>query len=547
MKTSFMALLCLGFSVLFPQLSPAQDHTNQLDSLVNDGLPNNAPGTVLYLTKGDQVLYQKALGKANLELDVDLQVDHVFRLGSVSKQFTACAILKLAEEGKLSLQDDIRQYIPDFPIKDQMIAIEALLTHTAGVKNYTGLASFTEELKRKDLSPAALINLFKNEPLEYEPGTNYKYSNSGYILLGYIIEKITGQTYATYIEETFFKPLVMRHSYFDHPVNLIKGRVSGYSQRNGRYQNAHYLSMTLPYAAGSLASTSGDIQICYNALYHGQVLKPETLKHAFTSYTLINGRSTGYGYGWEIANIKGTPSVKHVGVINGFYTYVAYLPDEQITLSIFRNSDSPTDLDILASKMLAVVLEKPYMTKELMMTAAQLTIYQGVYTLDNGEEYRIRLEDGYLVYYNSGGTKTRLVPTANDQFILGNSLNTLSFKRTKQGKVADFIIKGTGIASNGYRKNVKISLQSKMEMSLQMLQRYVGGYQFQPGPVFEVILENNKLYGQVGHDKKELVPYAEHKFFARDLDASLIFQVNSKGSVIGLTKIQNGEMTATKL
>ena len=197
--------------------------------------------------------------------------------------------------------------------------------------------------------------------------------------------------------------------------------------------------------------------------------------------------------------------------------------------------------------MLAVVLEKPYMTKELMMTAAQLTIYQGVYTLDNGEEYRIRLEDGYLVYYNAGRTKTRLVPTANDQFILGNSLNTLSFKRTKQGKVADFIIKGTGIASNGYRKNVKISLQSKMEMSLQMLQRYVGGYQFQPGPVFEVILENNKLYGQVGHDKKELVPYAEHKFFARDLDASLIFQVNSKGSVIGLTKIQNGEMTATKL
>lgn len=547
MKISFMALLCFRFSILLPRIGVAQKNVSLFDSIVKNELPNNAPGTVIYLTKGDEILYKNTFGKANIELDVDMQLDAVFRIGSITKQFTACAILKLVEQGKVSLQDDIRKYIPDFPTKSNMITIEALLTHTAGIKNYTGLSTFTEELKRKDLSPTALINLFKDEALEYEPGTNYKYSNSGYVLLGNIIEKVTGQSYATYIEEHIFKPLGMRHSYFDDPVKIIKGRVSGYSQKNGNYQNTNFLSMTLPYAAGSLASTPEDIQIWYNALSNGLFLKPETLKNAFTSFRLTNGRLTGYGYGWEIGNVKGTPSVKHTGVINGFYTYVAYLPEEQIAISIFRNSDNPTDLDILGSKLLAISLGKPYTTHEVMLTTTQLASYQGLYKLDNDDEYIIRLEDGNLMYYTLGGTKTRLIPIAKDQFILGNSLITLNFNEKERSKEAHFVMTGTGISVNGYLKNNEITLYNSIKIPLKLLQQYVGSYQFNPGPVFKVILENNKLYGQVGDDKKELVAFARHKFFARNLDASIIFLVDSKNMVTGLNKIQNSEMKAQKL
>jgi CubicO group peptidase (beta-lactamase class C family) len=547
MKLSFMALLCLGFSILSPSISVAQKNVSLFDSIVKNELPNNAPGTVIYLTKGNQILYKNTFGKANIELDIDMRLDHVFRIGSITKQFTACAILKLEEQGKLSLQDDIRKYIPDFPKKTKMISIEALLTHTSGIKNYTGLSSFTEELKRKDLSPTALIDLFKDEVLEYEPGTNYKYSNSGYVLLGNIIEKVTGQSYATYVEENIFKPLGMIHSYFDDPVKIIKGRVSGYSQKNGVYQNMNFLSMTLPYAAGSLVSAPADIQIWYNALSNGLFLKPETLKSAFTSFKLTNGRLTGYGYGWEIGNVKGTPSVKHVGVINGFYTYVAYLPEEQLAVAIFRNSDNPADLDVLGSKMLAISLGKPYTVHEAVLTTSELIPYQGVYKLDNDAEYIIRLEDGNLMYHTLGGAKTRLIPTAKDQFALANSLITLDFNGKERSKEAKFIMNGTGIAVNGYRKNKEITLYNSIKIPLKLLQQYVGSYQFNPGPVFKVILENNKLYGQVGTDKKELVPFAKHKFFARDLDASLIFEVDSKNIVTGLNKIQNSEMKAQKL
>lgn len=547
MKTSLRALLCFIFSILGPAVTLGQTNYHLFDSLVTDGLPTNAPGTVIYLSRGDQLLYEKASGKASIELDLDMKVDNVFRLGSITKQFTACAVLKLMEQGKLFLNDDIRKYIPDFPQKNKTITIEALLTHTSGIINYTGLPSFTDELKRKDLNPKQLVELFKNEPLEFEPGTDYKYSNSGYVLLGYILEKVTGKPYGEYIEETIFKPLGMKNSYYDSPTKLIAGRVAGYVQRNGHYRNADFLSMTLPYAAGSLASTAEDLQKWYSALHNGQFLKPETLTKAYGSFKLSNGRLTGYGYGWETGNVQGSTAVKHVGVVNGFFTYVAFLPDENLSISILTNCDSPSDLDILASKLLAAALGKPYNYKPITLTESKMETYQGVYKLENGGEYTIRLQDGNLMYYTLGGLKTPLIPYKNGGFILGKSLDSFNFEKDPNGKIIGFTINGTGLPHKGSRKDITIEAQKKVSIPFKSLQSYTGKYQFNPGPVFEVILENNTLYGQVGNDKKELVPFAKYKFFARDLDASIIFNIDAKGKVISLTKIQNNEMIAKKI
>lgn len=543
MKTSFLALLCLIFSFLFPALAQGQANMHLLDSLASGQFPNETPGAVIYLSKGDQMLYQKAFGKANIELNVDMTPANVFRLGSVTKQFTACAILNLEEQGKLSITDDIRKYVPDLPQKQKVITIEALLTHTSGVINYTGLPGFTEELKRRDLTPKQVVDLFKNEPLEFEPGTDYKYSNSGYILLGHIIEQVTGKPYATYIEETIFKPLGMKNSYYDSPTTIIPGRASGYSRRNGSYQNADYLSMTLPYAAGSLTSSAQDLQKWYSALHDGKLMKPETLKKAHSSYKLSSGRLTGYGYGWETGNVQGSPSVKHVGVVNGFFTYVAYLPEENLFISILRNCDSPADPDILASKMLAAALGKPYRFQPITLTEAELKSFQGVYSLANGGEYSIRVQDGNLMYYYLGGNKTRLIPYGKDQFVLENSLSSFSFDKDHSG----FTINGTSLPNKGSRKNTQLAAQQKINVPEKLLQSYVGKYQFSPGPVFEVVFKHNILYGQVGKDRKELVPFARHQFFARDLDASIIFNLDAGGRVTGLTKIQNSEMTAKKL
>lgn len=541
-----MASLCIVFSTL-AHVTMGQTENQLFDSLVANAYPKDGPGAVIYLSKGNDLIYKKTFGKANIELNVDMKSDNVFRMGSVTKQFTACAILKLAEQGKLSLSDDIRKHIPDFPEKEKVITVEALLTHTSGVINYTGLPSFTEELKRKDLSPKQLIDLFKNEKLEFEPGTDYKYSNSGYILLGYIIELITGRSYGEYIDETIFKPLGMKNSYYDNPNKLIAGRVSGYVQRNGCYQNADYLSMTLPYAAGSLASTPEDLAKWYAALHDGKLLKRESVKKAVTSYRLNNGRPTGYGYGWETGNVQGSASAKHVGVVNGFFTYVAYLPEENLSISILRNCDSPADPDILAAKLLAAATGKTYNYTPIAMRKSELESYQGVYTLANGGDYSVRLQDGNLMYYYLGGNKSRLIPYGKDLFVLENSLGTFSFEKDRAGKVNGFTIIGTGLPNKGSRKDTSLQAQNKISLPVKLLQSYAGKYQFNPGPVFEVVLEKNILYGQVGNDRKELVPFARHKFFARDLDASIFFNIDPHGNVISLTKIQNSGMNAKKL
>lgn len=536
-----MAFLCLVCSLFNPVTGICQDERT-FDSLLTASLKTGGPGAVVLIAKDTEVLYRKAFGKANLELDVDMQPDHVFRLGSVTKQFTACAILRLAEEGRLSLQDDIRRFIPDFPHPDKKITIESLLTHTSGVKNYTGLPRFSE-VKRRDLSPKELVDIFRNEPLDFEPGDRFSYSNSGYVLLGYIIEQVTGKSYAAYINETFFQPLGMSSAYYDNASTLIPHRASGYKPVNGGYANADFLSMTLPYAAGSLASGVDDLFKWYRALSGGQVISKANLEKAQTSYRLKNGRLTGYGYGWAIGNVQGSPVIKHVGIINGFVTAVVYQPAEKLFVTILANYENAPDADMLTSRILAILMHKPYNYREMPMPPIELKSFQGVYTLDDGARKIICYQDGRLIYYSAGGLKERLIPFEKNSFYIENSLNSLTFEANRKG----FVLNSTGFPVKGASTGEKVTGLESVDVPEKLLLRYAGKYQFNPGPVFEVKLENGKLYGQVGNDKKELVPYEKNKFFARDLDAAIIFNMDKQNNVTGLTKLQNGEMQASRI
>jgi CubicO group peptidase (beta-lactamase class C family) len=320
-KISLTGFLCLYFSLS----ALCQVPEKQFDSIFHVRFPADGPGAVVLLARDSIVLYEKAFGMANLEQGLPMKMTDVFRIGSNTKQFTAVAILKLWEAGKLSLQDDITKYIPDYPTHGKAITIESLLTHTSGVKNYTGLSGFNE-LKRKEMTPKALVDFFKDAPMDFDPGTDFRYDNSGYILLGYIIEKITGEPYAQYIRENILQPAGMTHSFYDEPQQLIQGRISGYKKTADHYVNADFLDMSLPYAAGSLLSTAGDICQWYQALAFGRIISRGSLEKAWSSYLLPGDRPTGYGYGWFTGNVQGNSSVKHVGVVNGFVTYAAYLP-----------------------------------------------------------------------------------------------------------------------------------------------------------------------------------------------------------------------------
>ncbi|WP_461790425.1 serine hydrolase [Pedobacter sp.] len=546
MKTLFRLLLCLFFSAAFQIPSYGQPELKTYDSLLSTIFPKDGPGGTVLISKAGKVLFNKAYGKANLELNVPMRTEHVFRLGSITKQFTAVCILKLLEEGKLSLEDELIKFIPDYPLNGKKITIANLLTHTSGIKNYTALSTFNENLKRQDRSPKELIDLFKDQPLDFEPGSDYKYSNSGYILLGYIIEKLSGKSYGEYVQKNIFEPLQMSNSYYDERSKVISERISGYRKRNGSYENSDFLSMTLPYAAGSLLSTTGDLLKWYNGLEDGKVISRASLELAHTSGRLANGKETGYGFGWEIGNIQGSKAIKHNGIVNGFFTDVIYLPTEEIFVSILANYENIGDLDIAVAKLAAIALDRPYIFNTKVIESTGLQQYQAVYSNPYEGERFITNQDGILMYYHKGGGKTRLIPYGTDIFLLENSLNSLMFQRDDKGTINGYQIKGTG-ATSIWKKSKEIPLINRINISSQVLNRYTGKYLFEPNMLFEVVLENGKLFGRVGNDQKELTPFEENKFYANDIDATVIFNLDKSGQTISVTKIQNSEMRAKKL
>jgi len=237
-------------------ISYAQNLT-KIDSLLQGKYPDNAPGATFLISKNGRVIYKKAFGLANLELNVPMKTNNVFKIGSLTKQFTAISILMLMEKGKLNLDDEITKFIPDYPTNGNKITIHHLLTHTSGIKDYTKVKGL-KAIAQKDLTPLELINFSKNESIDFVPGEKYKYNNSGYVILGYIIEKVTGQPYADFVEERIFKKLEMTTSQYASQREVIQNRASGY-QKKDSYINRMDFSLTLAYSAGGLMSNVDDM------------------------------------------------------------------------------------------------------------------------------------------------------------------------------------------------------------------------------------------------------------------------------------------------
>ena len=248
MKTVFPFII-LAFSLLIAIPSQAQDLNQQFEDIVTQNYKDDMPGATILVAKNGKAIYRKAVGKSSLELDVNMIPENVFMLASITKQFTAVAILMLEEQGKLSLNDPITKFIPDYPTNGKTITVHHLLNHTSGIKSYTGMGNL-REVARIDKTLDELIDYFKNEPMDFDPGEEFRYNNSGYVLLGKIIEVLSNDTYENYIEQKLFKPLGMDNSRYGNNREFVPNRVEPYEQDDSGYVNASYLSMTLPHAAG---------------------------------------------------------------------------------------------------------------------------------------------------------------------------------------------------------------------------------------------------------------------------------------------------------
>ncbi|MCJ0742988.1 serine hydrolase domain-containing protein [Pedobacter montanisoli] len=356
MKTILYLLMIFGISL---NKVHAQNLNKKADSIIlSEFKDQNGPGGVFMIAQKGNIIYQKAFGKANLELDVNLTSQDVFQLGSMTKQFTAIAVLILEEQGKLQVQDAISKYIPDYPSGDK-ITIHHLLTHTSGIKDFTKMKSLNE-IAQREMTPKTMVDFFKNEPVDFAPGEKFDYNNSGYVLLGYIIELVSGQTYADFIRTHIFEKAEMHNSYYATDRQLIYKRAYGYHKKENGYVNKTIINFSIPYASGALMSTAADMLKWQNALNHNLLIKAETAKKAFSKYKLNNGEEFTYGYGWHLKNINQSPTREHGGSIFGFKTMGVYIPSADIYVLGLSNCDcnSPTQITREIAKVALETLQK---------------------------------------------------------------------------------------------------------------------------------------------------------------------------------------------
>jgi CubicO group peptidase (beta-lactamase class C family) len=370
-------------------------------------------GTVLVARDG-AVVIDKGYGMANLELDVPNTPDTKFRLGSITKQFTAAAILLLEERGKLKIDDQVKAYLPDSPMAWDRIRVSNLLTHTAGIPNFTSFATYNE-LKGTARTADSIVSLFKDRDLEFGPGEKYSYSNSGYLALGVIIEKVSGQSYEKFIQDNIFTPLGMKDSGYDSNSAIIKRRADGYIKTATGYINSGYIHMSIPHAAGALYSTTRDLLKWQQGLFAGKVVSKASLDRMITPF------KNDYGLGVLSVVSKGRRMIAHGGGIDGFNTQLAYYPDSKTVIAVLSNVNGPVPGvlagqlgDLIHGEAVTLTSER----KEITLPVSALSKYVGIYALSPTADITITLDGDRLQAQLTGQGRLPVFPQSETLFFL---------------------------------------------------------------------------------------------------------------------------------
>lgn len=544
----------LGFAseAVKPAIVGQQAMSQQLDVTVASYYKDHEPGATVIVLKDGKLLLRKAYGMASVAEKRAMQADDVLRLGSITKQFTAVAIMLLVDQGKISLSDNVTKIFPDYPESGKKITIEHLLTHTSGIPSYTSKPDFRVN-SGKDMSVSQMVDSFKNDALEFEPGSTWNYSNSGYFLLGAIIEKVSGEPYAQFVAKHLFTPLDMSNSAYEGYERTKQARAAGHSKTKDGFGPSATLSMSQPYAAGSLTSTVDDLARWDAAISAGKLLKPESWQRAFTAYNLSNGQSSNYGYGWSIGKLEGAPMISHGGGINGFSTYALRLPQEKVYVAVLTNADGGLAApEMLASRLAAKAIGKAIPEfKAITLDGKILDQYAGVYKIDEKNRRTfVRQGDKLVMSRTNGPTSTLQAYSSTGFFRDGNSLLHIEFVKNAKAEVTDAIVVQNGSSTSHPRTDEALPKEAAaVAISNTLFDTYIGDYQLMPSMVLSIRREGNRFIGQAtGQPPIEMIATAENTFFAKEAGAQIRFEKAPDGSVKQLVLTQGGrDMQAKKL
>jgi CubicO group peptidase (beta-lactamase class C family) len=527
-------------------------------------------GSVLVAENG-RVIYKRGFGLANMEWEIPNRPDTRFRLGSITKQFTAALVMQLVEQGKVKLDEKLSTYLPDYR-KDvgDRVTIHHLLTHTSGIPSYTSQPGFFQNVSRNPYAVDEFVKKYASGDLEYEPGSKFSYNNSGYFLLGAIIEKVTGKPYEQALRENILDPLGMKDTGYDRHGTILKRRAAGYVKAPTGYENAPYLDMSIPYAAGSLYSTVEDLYLWDQALYGEKVLSAKSREVMFTPFL------EHYAYGWGVnmvatAEGKEGTAIAHSGGINGFSTLITRMVDDRHLVVLLDNTSQGGKLEEITRSIAGVLYDRPYtpprqpIADVLLKTIVESNVEAAVrqyrelkaaspdaYDFGEGELNRL----GYQLL------GMRRVADAVEVFKLNVEAYPKSANPYDSLAEAYMTSGNKELAVASYRKSLELDPKNanakerlaKLEappakVDPAVLDSYVGQYELGPGFILTVRREGDKLVGEpTGQPKAELVPESETRFLVALANAVVTFTKDADGRVTGLVLSQRGrDMPAKKI
>ncbi|MFI5387676.1 MAG: serine hydrolase [Fimbriimonadales bacterium] len=514
------------FPLLLAAAGLAQDLA-RMDQVVESYVANKTfMGSVL-VARGHEILLSKGYGSANLEWSVPNSPDTRFRLGSVTKQFTAASILLLEERGKLKTDDPVKKLMPDAPAAWDKVTIFHLLTHTSGIASFTGFPDYAAQ-EPFATTPEKLVARFRDKPLEFQPGEKWSYSNSGYVLLGYLIEKASGESYEKFVRENIFEPLGMKDSGYDSNSAIIPKRAAGYAPGKDGPVNAGFIHMSIPFSAGGLYSTTGDLLRWEEGLFGGKVLSAASLAKMTTPF------KNEYACGVSVHTVNGHKAIEHGGGIEGFSTFLAYYPEDKLTVVALanRNGDAP---DGIVMRLAAVAhgekVELPSERKEITVSSKILQQYVGTYEFEPKMNMIVTLEGGQLVSQLSGQGKVPLFAMSETKFFPKVVDAEVEFLKEDKGAVSYVVLHQGGRDMKAARVSDKVAERKEVVVSPKILALYTGTYELRPGFDLVITLEGGQLVSQAtGQGKIPLFGESETKFFTKVMDAEIEFLKDDKGA-----------------
>lgn len=496
-------------------------------------------GSVL-VARGGEVLLSKGYGFANVEWNIPNSPQTKFRLGSVTKQFTAACILLLEERGKLNTGDPVKKYMPDAPAAWDKITLFHVLTHTSGIPSFTGFSDYAS-LEPFATTAEKLVSRFRDKPLDFQPGEKWSYSNSGYVLLGYLIEKISGQPYATFVQENIFIPLGMKDSGCDSNSAVIPRRASGYAPGNDGPVNAGFIHMSIPFSAGALYSTTEDLLRWEQGLFGGKLLSEASLRKMTMPF------KNNYAFGLEVREQKGRKVIEHGGGIEGFNTMLAYYPGDKLTVVVLGNLNGPAPGEI-AGKLAAVAHgEQVQLTserKEVTLPRQALAQYVGTYEFAPGMNMLIMLEGNQLMTKLGPQPSIPIYPESEKMFFTKLVDAEIEFLKDDKGGVTALVLHQNGRDQKAPRKSATAELppeRKSIAVPAAVLRQFVGVYELAPGVDVTMTLEGDQLMTQItGQPKFPLFAETETRFFLKVVDAQVDFVKDASGAVTHIILHQGG-------